>query len=132
MVSFGRNARVLLTFDEIYPQFVHYEKIRRILSHFLVLPTYLDLRGIVGGRIMTAKSQRKYTESVKEAFVQRQSSIILGLIGKTGSGCSTVASILSTASFSELGLPTPKNSDFKDTNERKYTMDKYHSHRCWL
>lgn len=71
---------------------------------------------------MTAKSQRKYTESVKEAFVQRQSSIILGLTGKTGSGCSTVASILSTASFSELGLPTPKNSDFKDTNERKYTI----------
>lgn len=68
------------------------------------------------------EKQTTYTKSVQEAYRQRQSKIILGLTGKTGSGCSTVANILRTDSFTELGLPTPKDHDFKNVDERKYSV----------
>lgn len=44
------------------------------------------------------------------------------MTGKTGSGCSTVANILKTDSFSDLGLPTPKDHDFNNVDERKYSV----------
>jgi len=41
-----------------------------------------------------------YYHSVQNAFEQRHSLIIIGLTGRTGSGCSTTANILKTESFS--------------------------------
>lgn len=63
-----------------------------------------------------------YSKSVKEAYRQRNSEIIIGLTGKTGAGCSTVAKILQTANFCDLDLPTPKDHDFKNHDERKYAV----------
>lgn len=63
-----------------------------------------------------------YSISVQEAYHQRQSRIIIGLTGRTGSGCSTVAGILQVGTFRELNLPTPKDHDFKNETERKYAV----------
>ena len=45
--------------------------------------------------------------------------IILGLTGRTGSGCTTVASILSRKNFSELDIIPANSHDYKDKEERK-------------
>lgn len=63
-----------------------------------------------------------YRSSVKKVYSELEDIIILGLTGRTGSGCSTVAEILSTQKFGELALTKPKHSEFKDLEERKYTI----------
>lgn len=61
-------------------------------------------------------------KSIEQAYKQRQSIIIIGLTGKTGSGCSTVANILKAETFKELNLHTPKDRDFINIEERKYAI----------
>lgn len=65
---------------------------------------------------------KHYYDSVQNAFAQRQSLIIIGLTGRTGSGCSTTADILSTDLFSSLHLRDPKSFDFTSRDERKYEV----------
>lgn len=60
-----------------------------------------------------------YQRSVQNAFYQRQSLIIIGLTGKTGSGCSTVASILHKADFLDLDIKNPKQRDYCNKTERE-------------
>lgn len=63
---------------------------------------------------------KDYYRSVQSAFEQRHSLIIIGLTGRTGSGCSTTANILETESFDLLHLKDPKTLDFQSRDERKY------------
>lgn len=65
---------------------------------------------------------KHYYYSVQNAFEQRHSLIIIGLTGRTGSGCSTTANILKTDSFSSLHLKDPKSFDFQSRDERKYEV----------
>ena len=53
-----------------------------------------------------------YSESVKNAYRERQSLIILALTGRTGSGCTTVSKILSKKNFKDLDVREPKTYDF--------------------
>lgn len=64
----------------------------------------------------------QYYFSVQNAFAQRHSLIIIGLTGRTGSGCSTTANILKTESFNSLDLKDPKSFDFQSRDERKYEV----------
>lgn len=66
------------------------------------------------------KEAKKYIQSANNAYEQRQSLLLVGLTGRTGSGCSTTAKILSTRNFSELDLRSPKVHDFTSREERKY------------
>lgn len=59
-----------------------------------------------------AKGNKKEVEIAKYLFGSQRDFIVIGLCGKTGSGSSTVANIL-TKSFDELRLPRP-NSDGSD------------------
>ncbi len=63
-----------------------------------------------------------FSESVNMAYNQKQGSLVLALTGRTGSGCSTVASILKRESISELGLKQPKTHEFENVDERKYEI----------
>lgn len=63
-----------------------------------------------------------YLKSVETAFRERQSTIILALTGRTGSGCSTVANILKAPKFSDLHTRLPKNRDFDSRDARKYEV----------
>lgn len=66
---------------------------------------------------MSEKS--KYQTAVEKVYKSLNDCIIIGLTGRTGSGCTTTAGILSHKNFSELELATPKHKDFKDIEERK-------------
>lgn len=66
---------------------------------------------------MSEKS--KYQTAVEKVYESLDECIIIGLTGRTGSGCTTTAGILSHKNFSELELATPKHKDFKDSEERK-------------
>lgn len=52
-------------------------------------------------------------------FAGRNRIIILGLTGRTGSGCSTVASILSKPNIKDIDLRPPKNYDYDNAEQRK-------------
>ncbi|MCD7790673.1 MAG: hypothetical protein LUH55_09135 [Bacteroides thetaiotaomicron] len=66
--------------------------------------------------------EEKNTNLVGSIFRLRENFIVLGLTGRTGSGCSTVADILSKETFDELDLRSYKTFDFKDSDERKYSV----------
>ncbi|MBQ9273901.1 MAG: hypothetical protein IJ228_03740 [Succinivibrio sp.] len=59
---------------------------------------------------------------IAELYRQRDSFILIGLTGRTGSGCSTVAKILSRKELTELDLRSYKTCDYTDSEERKYSL----------
>ena len=60
--------------------------------------------------------------SVNNIYDERNDFIIIGLTGRTGSGCTTVANILKTKKFDSLSLRTPKSIGYENTDERKYKI----------
>lgn len=67
-----------------------------------------------------AEGNKKEVEIAKYLFSSQRDFIVIGLCGKTGSGSSTVANIL-TKSFDELRLPRPNSngSDLYREHEEK-------------
>lgn len=65
---------------------------------------------------------KDYSQSVKSAYKKRRSFIVIGLTGRTGSGCTTVSSILSKSKFDFLDIHNPKTFDFNSRDERKYEV----------
>ncbi len=61
-------------------------------------------------------------EAINKIFEDREDFVIIGLTGRTGSGCTTVADILKEPEFKKLKLRKPKNYDFKDSEEMKYSI----------
>ena len=73
-----------------------------------------------------------YLQSVENAYQKRREFILIALTGRTGSGCSTTASILNTEQFDALDLSTPKLKEFNSADERKYSIVyKYMSNHHW-
>ena len=58
-------------------------------------------------------------DAVSEVYKSKENLIIIGLTGRTGAGCSTVAKILSTSQFKDLDMEGDKNHSFKNSDERK-------------
>jgi len=67
---------------------------------------------------------------INRVYNERKDFILIGLTGRTGSGCSTVANILSSE-FNKLKLSTPKSSDFKNNDERKYAIIHEYAKSNW-
>lgn len=61
-------------------------------------------------------------EAIKSLYSQRDKLILVGLTGRTGSGCTTVAEILSKEDMKELNLRSYKTCDYNDSDERKYSV----------
>lgn len=57
--------------------------------------------------------------AINTIYNERDAFVVIGLTGRTGSGCTTVAQILST---SKLNLHEPKEFDFQNNDERKYRV----------
>lgn len=55
-------------------------------------------------------------------YNNRRRLVLLGLTGRTGSGCSTLASILKRKSFDELDLHDPDSYKFETADDRKYSI----------
>ena len=61
-------------------------------------------------------------EAISKIYNERKDFMIIGLTGRTGSGCSTVAHILEQTEFSKLDLKSPKEYDYNNSEERKYSI----------
>ncbi len=69
------------------------------------------------------ETSKKKSSIVNKIFDLRGKFAIIGLTGRTGSGCSTVANILSKEHFDNLALPKPtRNGDALTNNDRKYQI----------
>lgn len=66
-------------------------------------------------------SKESTKSAIEKIFSERKEFIIIGLTGRTGSGCTTVADLLSK-SFEELSPPPPKESDDINNEDRKYKI----------
>ncbi|MBP2028613.1 deoxycytidylate deaminase [Acetoanaerobium pronyense] len=66
-------------------------------------------------------SKESIKSAIEKLFSERKEFIIIGLTGRTGSGCTTVANLFSQ-SFKELSPPPPKESDDINNEERKYKI----------
>ena len=62
------------------------------------------------------------TDAIKSLYCQRDKFILIGLTGRTGSGCTTVSEILAKKSMSELELQSYKTCDYNNVDERKYSV----------
>lgn len=62
------------------------------------------------------------TQATNLLLEERQKFILIGLTGKTGSGCSTFANLLKSEDFEKLNPPLPKSFDFINNDERKYEI----------
>lgn len=58
-------------------------------------------------------------DAISQVYEGKESLIIIGLTGRTGSGCSTVAQILEKKEFQDLDLHSAKQYDFQNSEERK-------------
>ena len=73
-------------------------------------------------------SEKNIVDSIYDL---RQSFLLLGLTGRTGAGCSTIANLLH-GRFEELFAPNPCDYDAPHPNEkRKYAMVYHFLKRNW-
>ncbi|MDP2450810.1 hypothetical protein [Polaromonas sp.] len=68
-------------------------------------------------------------DALNQLFGRRSAFVLIGLTGRTGSGCTTAAALLSKE-FPELKLPEPQLTDAK-AEERKYRIIKDYAQRNW-
>ncbi|WP_238900032.1 dCMP deaminase [Clostridium sp. YIM B02500] len=62
--------------------------------------------------------------AIDTVYRERERLILIGLTGRTGSGCSTVAKILKKENIKDLDLCDVKTRDFNNSDERKYGVIK--------
>lgn len=74
----------------------------------------------------------KYNVAVKNVYNQLSNSVIIGLTGRTGSGCTTASRILESDSFDKLCLDTPKRKDFRNIEERKHAIIYKYMKENWV
>lgn len=70
-------------------------------------------------------------EYVNTIYDERSKFIIIGLTGRTGSGCSEAAKILETENFCDLHLRVPKNQDYHTKDDRKYRIVYDYAKKNW-
>lgn len=67
---------------------------------------------------------------IHKIYEERTNFCVIGLTGRTGSGCSTVAEILSQE-IKEVDLPLPNQSNFTSNEERKYKIIYNYIYNNW-
>ncbi|TMP47921.1 MULTISPECIES: anti-phage dCTP deaminase [unclassified Pseudoalteromonas] len=72
--------------------------------------------------------QNTVSSALKTVLKESSDFIIIGLTGRTGSGCSTCAKLLSG---DKLPLPSPLDSHFKGNEARKYKIVKKYIDKTW-
>lgn len=70
-------------------------------------------------------------EAINTIYDEREKFIIIGLTGRTGSGCTTVSKILERKEFKDLDLKEPKTTDFNSNDERKYHIIYNYAKNHW-
>lgn len=70
-------------------------------------------------------------KAIDTIYNEREKFIIIGLTGRTGSGCTTVSEILQAEEFSDLNMREPKTTNFSNINERKYQIIHSYAQNHW-
>lgn len=70
-------------------------------------------------------------KAIQNIYDEREKFIIIGLTGRTGSGCTTVSEILKTDKFEDLCLHEPKTTNFESNEERKYQIIYNYAEEHW-
>ncbi|RIV18148.1 hypothetical protein DYU11_29795 [Fibrisoma montanum] len=70
-------------------------------------------------------------DPLSELYRLRNDFVVIGLTGRLGSGCTTVAELLTTKNFEDCSFPLPKSSDFLSNEERKYRIVYNYLHENW-
>lgn len=70
-------------------------------------------------------------KAIENIYAEREKFIIIGLTGRTGSGCTTVSDILKTEKFDDLWLREPKTTNFDSAEERKYQIIYSYAKKHW-
>lgn len=65
---------------------------------------------------------KRFKDAINEMYKVRNDFLILGLTGRTGSGCTKTASILQKETMKEMDLEDPFTHNYKDSEERKYQV----------
>lgn len=60
--------------------------------------------------------------NLEHLYKLRQDFIVIGLTGRTGSGCSTFAELMNNEEFVDCKFPEPNNNADADNNDRKYRI----------
>ncbi|MDD7148982.1 MAG: dCMP deaminase [Lachnospiraceae bacterium] len=68
------------------------------------------------------KADFEKADFINSLYSQREKFILIGLTGRTGAGCSTVANILSRKQIKDLDLRSYKTCDYNNSDERKYSV----------
>ncbi|MEK4251887.1 hypothetical protein [Paenibacillus sp. FSL W7-1287] len=68
--------------------------------------------------------------ATEQILNERQKFIILGLTGKTASGCTTTANLLKKT-FQQLNPPSPKKNNYSNNDERKYEIVYQYASKKW-
>lgn len=71
------------------------------------------------------------SKAIDTIYTEREKFIIVGMTGRTGSGCTTVSDILSSQTFKDLHLRQPKSTDFNNNDERKYQIIYNYAEKHW-
>lgn len=69
-------------------------------------------------------------KATKLLFDERENFVIIGVTGRTGSGCSTVSTLLCNT-FKMLSPPKPKDSKYENNEERKYKIVYEYAKKHW-
>ncbi|KAA6344842.1 hypothetical protein EZS27_007552 [termite gut metagenome] len=62
------------------------------------------------------------SEIIDKIYELRSSFVVIGLTGRTGSGCSSAAKLLSAKKFDEFNAPSPEEEDNISNEDRKYRI----------
>ena len=73
----------------------------------------------------------KTSEYVDTVYKERGNFIVIGLTGRTGSGCTEAANILGKERFKDLNLKEPKNLDCPFKEKRKYAIVYNYAKENW-
>ncbi len=69
--------------------------------------------------------------AIENIYEEREKFIIIGLTGRTGSGCTTVSDILGAENFNALSLHEPKTTDFETNEQRKHQIIYNYAKEHW-
>ncbi len=70
-------------------------------------------------------------QAINLLLEERQKFILIGLTGKTGSGCSTTATLLNSKMFEDFNPPEVIHSNFTNNEERKYEIVHHYLKSNW-
>lgn len=80
---------------------------------------------------MQTIKQNNMSNIIEEIYKLRSNFVVIGLTGRTGSGCSTVAQILQSENFKQLNSPKPNEVGNPSNDDRKYKITYRYLEQNW-